>query len=737
MTNLAGYDLVIQIAREAIRREVLNLPLEVGPTGEVLDTLVPPFSFAETLSLVGMGGRFHLIVRSLDVLSVSRTANLAIHLSFSDGSIVLPGASVQMLGGDYRLTLPLIFTQPTSTNWNSEFAVNFAAANGILALDDDSQRRLNEALPPTMGHLALSAMNVAILNYFHNLGLRTVGFRFRIMPFFNSNTMMTLTAVPQIMWIDNDTLGIFGQHRRRATTGNPLSKTQGDLPPPPFTGFPGWAPVVSLLSPESFRRMIACPAVTAVARDHVAGAVRWRFIVSAGGPMFGEPTEEQLATAEQHTQQYLDSTEGRARIQSKTPAPCGSGKIDQRVPMPGPIADATAYIDNLSMTLGQGRIDIIARAHAEVFCGRVDVTLPMWIEPRVNQVTQQMDVGPVFRSQPQTRVNADLICKVIVGTLLSFLVGPFVGSVVTIAGVAIGEGVAESILGSKLMKRNFPTPEAGGVLPPFVRWERVEFDPSALMLIGRWPGEVWDPRAFAPGIRLVTGYDYEPSSSVRRESGEFTADCPQGSGTFRFSRLAWDTTIRVHLEAQDVPQPLTIEGWSMILNGQPFDLRPGEFTVSGNVVVLEPPSRQKLEAREEIVFRVESSNDGGWVLLFRGEDAIQSVQLAATVTDGSGRKWYPNTGRMNVNGQTLKFNKDYHQFLGECRRAFVEIGSRYELVRDVPHWEQVMNFDQVVYSRIREAIAGRPLGAGLALQSLLVDFPSLAERMIQQREDQG
>ena len=43
MPNLAGYDLIIEIARMAIEREVLNTPLETGPNGEAVDTLVPPF----------------------------------------------------------------------------------------------------------------------------------------------------------------------------------------------------------------------------------------------------------------------------------------------------------------------------------------------------------------------------------------------------------------------------------------------------------------------------------------------------------------------------------------------------------------------------------------------------------------------------------------------------------------------------------------------------------------------
>lgn len=732
MVNLAGYDLIIQIAREAIRREVLNTPLAFGPGGEVLDTLVPPFAFEESLPHTGIGGRFHLIVRKLDALAAPRTANLVIELEFSDGSIMLPHSTVRMMAGSYRLVVPLLFTQPTFLNRHSELAVNFPAAKGTMQLNPDSQSSLEAQLGSTGASLAVAGMRAAILGYFHSQGVRTVGLRFRIIPYFDSDTMMTLTAVPQILWIDRETLAIFGRHRRAAPAGNPFSKTQSDLPPPPFSNFPGWSPVVAMLSPESFHRMIACPAVAAAARDHVAGAERKRLIAEEGARINnqGEPTEEQLAAAEQRLSLYLNSTEGMARIQSKTPQPCGQGAIDQRIPMPDPFAATTAYITHLSMTLGNGRIDITARAHAEVFCGRVDVTLPMWIEPRVNQPLQQVDAGPVFRGRPRTNVDVDLICEVIVGTLLSFLVGPFVGSIVTIVGVAIGEGVAESLLRSKLVKQDMPTPDAGGALPPFVRWERVEINPSALVLIGDWPGQIRDPRSFEPRISIVTGSTSRPSSSTPTEAGRFTVDCPQGSGTFTFRRHAWDTTIRLSISGQDVPQPLTFGNWTVVLNGRSFVLQPGEFTMSGNVIVLEPPSRQKLEPRPEIVLGVDGSNDSGWVLAFRGEDAVQSLEVSTVVTDGSGRRWYPRTGRMYVHGQTLDLPADYHRFAGNCREAYIEIGSRYELVRDVPHWEQVLNFDRVVYSRIREAVSGRPLGAALQLQALLTDFPALAERIV-------
>src|SRR5207247_7463863 len=134
--------------------------------------------------------------------------------------------------------------------------------------------------------------------------------------------------------------------------------------------------------------------------------------------------------------------------------------LDQRVTLPDPFPATTAYIDWLSMSLGNGRLDINAKAHADVFCGSVQVTLPMWVQPMVVPVTQKINLGPVNKGEPQTEVDSSLICKLATDVLLSFLIGPFVGSIATVAAFAVAESLAESLVNSKILDQNLPVPQA-------------------------------------------------------------------------------------------------------------------------------------------------------------------------------------------------------------------------------------------------------------------------------------
>ena len=478
MPNLAGYDLIIEIARMAIEREVLNTPLETGPNGEAVDTLVPPFHVSRSLPLAGPTAVVNMKVTEFTLRARVRTASFDIHIAFEEMSISQPGLSITMLAGTSDVTAPLLFTPPAVPAGAppgaipvSQLVLDFGQSVASLQLDAASNARIDAQAGAVAGAMIRGALPTLMTGFLNSQGQRPLGFSFRVDSARNSTDVMTLTSVPSVLWIDGETLGFFGYHRAGAGTGNPGWKTGSDLPRAPYPGFP-WFPVAFVLSPWSFQQLIACPAARGAARDHVAGKLRDQYVNEerASHNNQGPATQAEIDAAEKRLNDYLNSPPGRAETDTKVPAPCGQGAIDQRIKMPDPFEDTTAYIDWLSMALGQGQIDVLAKAHASVFCGSVNVSLPMWIKPSIGPGNTIVP-GPIFKGDPHPDVDADLICEIAVDVILSFIVGPFLGSVVTLIAFALAESLAEGLVAENILKQNLPAPGIGGGagVPPQVR----------------------------------------------------------------------------------------------------------------------------------------------------------------------------------------------------------------------------------------------------------------------------
>ncbi|MCG3797003.1 hypothetical protein LT343_27280 [Bacillus toyonensis] len=732
MTNLAGFDLVIELARSAIEREILNTPLETGPQGEVIDTLVPPFTLKRSLPLPGMTGLVQFIVKKIHINALPRTSLISIRMIFEQSSIQVPGVSVAMLSGQFELTVPMHFTIPSNFPGNSNFALNFSSATTSLQLDNESKQRLSNQFGFGLTQATITALNAALGQIFYQQGLKTLDFSFTIDPSRDSNTMMTLTSVPNVLWIDSETLAFFCYHRHGANTGDILRKHDSDLPHPPFNGLPSWNPVVTLLSPDSFQRMMVCPSVTYAVRDHIVGPVRNRFIDEerARNNNSGPATMAEIEMANGRVNDFLNTPAAMAEISANTPSPCGRGALKQHINLPDPFPGTTVFMDYLSMSLGQGQIDIVAKAHAEIFCGEIEVTLPMWIKPTINY--QNIIIGPVFKGEPHTNVEADFICEVAISILSSFILGPFFGSISTFVGVAIGEKIVETLLNKRLFSQNFPTIQIENNLASNIRWEELKIDPSALIIIGFWNGNLFNPKQFQPQIQLDRKINYTKSNTISPEEGTFEYDCigPVGSGTFYYERQTWDTVIQIRTVAQDVPQPLTYGEWSFTLGKQRYKLQPGIIETAGEVIILTPPNKEHLETRTQIIIEVQGNNEDGWTLRFRGEDAIQNILFSTNVIDGSGYQWNLATN-CRINGQTLVFDEDFYKYKTKCGEALADIMNRYKLMTDVPIWEQVQFITPEIYihERIRAAVTSGQLGAGVAIRDLITNEPEIIKNI--------
>jgi hypothetical protein len=103
----------------------------------------------------------------------------------------------------------------------------------------------------------------ALANDFKSRDVSASNFGLRILASGDSSSPSTLTAVPDISWIDNDTLGVFGYYRQGASGGNAASKADSDLDKKDFLS------VAALIGADGFHRAIAGPTVVRMARDRV------------------------------------------------------------------------------------------------------------------------------------------------------------------------------------------------------------------------------------------------------------------------------------------------------------------------------------------------------------------------------------------------------------------------------------------------------------------------------------
>ncbi len=733
MPNLAGYDLVIEVPRSALEREVVNTPLETTADGIVVDTLNPPFLLARPIPVPGASATVTTIVRGLRLVAVPRTSSFTVHLDLDDLSIEAPGISVGALRGVADIVVPLRFTPPDATR-TSQLVTDFAQATATLQLDDASNARLDAATGPVLAAAVRGALQVLPTLLIRGQGRKPLGFSVQVDPTRDSTNFMTLTALPDISWVDGETLAIFGYHRTGPKNGNTAWKTGGDLPPPPYPGFP-WYPMAVILSPSSFQQLIACPAVRKTARDHVAGKLRGQYIDEerVHDNNQGPATAAETDAATKKLDSYLTATaKGSAEVDAVMPPPCGRGELDQRVPMPDPFSDTTAYIDWLGMSLGQGRIDIVAKAHAGVFCGEVKVSLPMWIKPSIGPKNTIVP-GPVTKGEPDTDVDTSFLCKVATDVLLSFIVGPFAGSVATFVAFSLAESLVASLVNEKIVKQELPTPGIGnpGTIPKQVQLKSVEVAPTGLILRGVWDGVVNDPHKFEPKMALRAAYHSAASATVPPVEGLFEADCPPTGeeGTFEYRRLAWDTTVMLSIEAQDVPHPLVFEDWWISIAGTQFRLTAGTIEVPCEVSIPEPPDKDRSELREKIVVGVQGDNVTGWTLSFRGEDGNVRFGVQTKVIDGGGRGWTLWDDYLKAQGLTLDLPADYLGLRGRCAEAIAHIMDKYKLGRDVPRWDQVMAVETVVEQRLRDTVRGIGSGTTAAVREMLANEPHIAEKM--------
>jgi hypothetical protein len=730
MPNLAGYDLIIEVARAAIEREMLNTPFASGPNTPANDTLVPPFILTRNVPLPGMSGTLWLKVSELHLRAQPGSALVTMQMIFEECSLEAPGVDLHQLGGQCSVTAPLYFTPPAGTPSASRLVIDFNQATSSLALDPASISQMDQAVGPMLGGAIRSGLDTSLSALFKKQGLVNLNFSFLIDNTRDSASLMTLTAVPDLMWIDGECLGIFGYHRHAASTGLLNTKTTADLPPVPYPGYPSDQFAI-LLSPFSFHQLVACPSIRTVAVDHVAGRYREQWIneVRAYNHNDGPATPAEVALVESYLNAYVrGSQRGIQETDACTPAPCGQGMIDQHVDLPDPFPGTTAYVTWLSMELGNGQIDIKASARTQIFCTRISVQAPMAVKPVIG-LDNSIKAGPLTRGPVNTDIDDDIGCDVATRLLLFFVRNPYIDSISILLKFGLIKALGENLISDAVMKADLPAPNtnAGSVakLPAGVKLKEIFIDPTALTIQGQWEGMVNDPHRINPAVRFFWQTSHIPSTAFNERSSTFEASCGGEPRTFHYRSKAWDTSVAFTIDIGDVPRPIRYDDWYLWHNGVAHKLAAGTLTFPGEVVVPIPPDLEKLEHRDAIVVNVTGSNDQGFTLNFRAEDDNVVFSIFTRVVDGSGRPWPLGGNNLSSQGLTFLFDQEYTDFREECARYIVGVGSRYQLWKEVPVWEKVASIENILGERMA---GNRPLGVAQSLRQIMIEQPEITKQ---------
>ena len=133
------------------------------------------------------------------------------------------------------------------------------------------------------------------------------------------------------------------------------------------------------------------------------------------------------------------------------------------------------------------------------------------------------------------------------------------------------------------------------------------------------------------------------------------------------------------------------------------------------MVVPEPPDTETLQSRDEIVVEVQGSNEQGYTLTFRAEDANVPFEVASRVIDGSGRSWPVGTKLPGKPGDHVRVRRGVSPVPRRVRAQNGRVLSHYQVAQDVPVWDKVTNFENVLQERLRGAVHSQIMGGNSSL----------------------
>ncbi|MGX7678351.1 hypothetical protein ACSMXN_05595 [Jatrophihabitans sp. DSM 45814] len=622
MAKLAGFDVIGEVSLDTVRDLVNQRPVLVD--GQWIYLLGGPFQLSLTvpLRLLGSGSVQLVCLMTLD--AVPRTSTCVLTVNLSAGGATFGGRGVYHLGGTGSVTAAIAFvpdSSPTAPAGQVIPGVLLGSAAAAVALDSDTKSRVDGTFGAGTGRDLEVGLQAALQDFIQAQGTQPVSaFGFQVVPGRDSVTPTVVSATPQVMWIDQNTLGVFGYYRASATGGTADGKQDSDIVQATqefLYNQPGLFSVVQarriavLLSPEAFHLVVGCPLirqaiVTPLLHDALIGG--YRSLVHAafytafynqesgahlidfiGQELQHNPTEAFIdaynhalqkitdlanndvnAEAEKQLSGWLATPPGQAAITAATPPSCGTGTVQvNRQHMPNPFGDVITMLRTLTIDLDLGHVTIQLSAGGDLpVCGSFTVTQ----QGRLTLgVTVNGAIVPSYSlDQPHVDINTDLLCKVALDLIIAFFAGITWGTSIAFGAFAFAESIGESVAAGIIFNQEQQQlPPAISVTPPLpanAQLKDIVVDPTGITTIALIAREQRF-NDFRPRFQI----DVQPVSrqSIRNDDvGRFHVNatkwgCP--AADFTYTRRYFESAYAIQLTAIDIPLPVTVTGWQIEL----------------------------------------------------------------------------------------------------------------------------------------------------------------------------
>jgi hypothetical protein len=746
--------LLIEIARGVLERQMLSIPIELDPSGAPADILAPPASIQDSLFKPSGTVRFQLIIRTVALQPIAGSAQAIVAMTFDESSIeaLSLGKSVGLLGGHMSASASIVVHQGLAPDGraNATIGVDLSASIVTLQFDPASHGRLAAVVGGAEVTSIEKALAATLATRFHLAGFQSAGLTLGLTPGIPSEDVLTVEALPSIVWVDAQTLALA---LRYAAEPSPAP-----FQPVPF--LPGGPTAFGMrLSNDGFQRTVRNPAVRKLARDmlterRIDDFVHDAFVARGGVEKI---TDADRADGATRLDAYLKTPGGQVELANETPAPVGGGMLRKRVrDVPDPFSDFDVEVPELDLWLGEGRVEGRAVARGAVNGFGFTAHIRFRATPVLVQGADlSIELHDLEIDRPDIDIDLPIWLKWATAVLVGVIAGPLTGALVGFLLSAVVSALAEAFIPSNLgSKVDPPKGKSLGKLPSGVLIQRLDVTPEFLAFSGSWSVSIDDPRPFYPRATIVDTVDRKPSGRPSKGSAAFVCltifgsviSAREGTGTrFAFVRQAWTSTARVTLQTSAIPLPLTRFPWKIAVGYRtkeqypampdpPMILVPGAMPVTATVWHPEPPFLGRTE-RRSFTLDVSAVGDDGFAIGVPADAGCITIELSTRVIDALGTSW-EDLHYVDVPNETVSFGADFQEFAAKCgkSRREIHIGSVPSLL------DELWNPPNILVERVREAIRteqpamSREIGKAFAshghegLQVLLA--PSLAGKVL-------
>jgi hypothetical protein len=673
MIELAGFDVIAELSIDTLSDFVNAKPVTL-PDGSQVYLLGGKFTLSLPLSLPDVSDFTLSGFCEVSLGGVARTNACGLVFELTDGALQFAVGTIRHVTATMIVSAPVMFVadpDPKAPPNQVVPAIRNIAAAATVSIDPATLTMIDGLLGPGKGAQVQSAAQDGIQLWMRIQPTPTVAaYSFTVEPGKDSHDPLTLSSDPEVFWIDQFTLGIFGYYQASASGGDVNQKIVSDITQdaPEFVytnnvelSLVPARRVAVLMSPQGFQLTIACPTITNnVIRDLVTQNETSTFIALVKARIGAQIQTEMNARLGQHLADelkkgssspldvaeaisraqadvqsdvnnaiaseaakelslWLDSPEGQAVVQASVPPSCGNGSVvAARQHMPDPFPDTVVTLRELDLALQQGYVSFYAKVDGNLpICGDFTVSQSAQLRVVVDDTTHK--VAPVFsQGPPDVEISSSFICKAAASALVGIFTSITWGTAIVFIGAAVGESIGEGLIAATIQKK-IQTAEAGvgAVTPPLpsgCELIDIDIETGGIKAIALYGRDYSHYNNFVPG--LVVTATLLGRQAVNTSQGQMTLDPTAAGctgGTFAYTKTTYNTTFQISLSSLDLALPIQVEGWEMQIGNFEYTTVGPSITVklpgpywTGQIVEIAAPS----VSLEGDIWHVEPPLDG-------------------------------------------------------------------------------------------------------------------------------